>query len=192
MVVEFPEYVVVVEGPYTEAQSLTVARIIEEEIGKPIRYVVPTHPHYDHTGGIRALAATGADVMVAAGHEAELRGIVEAPHTNPPDVLAERTAAGADVGQVEVFQGMTTIADGGQSIELYEVGVFGHVRPMTIAYVPSGGVVFQSDLGVTAPGADADALYALAQEHGWSVSTVVGGHGGTSPWSATVEAATGN
>jgi glyoxylase-like metal-dependent hydrolase (beta-lactamase superfamily II) len=192
MIVEFPEYVVVVEGPYTEAQSLRVTRIIDEEIGKPIRYVVPTHPHYDHTGGIRGFASVGADVMVAAGHEAELRGIVEAPHTNPPDALAERAASGGDVGQIEVFQGMTTIADGDQSLELYAVDVFGHVRPKTIAYVRSSGVVFQSDLGVTAPGADADALYGLAEEHGWSVNTVVGGHGGTSSWSATVEAAGAN
>ena len=60
LVVEFPTFVFVVEAPYTEAQSLTLARRIGEEIGKPIRYVAPTHPHYDHTGGIRALAALGA------------------------------------------------------------------------------------------------------------------------------------
>src|SRR5690606_5195170 len=57
MVVEFPSFVVVVEAPYTEGQSLMLARLIEQNIGKPIRYVTPTHPHYDHTGGVRALAA---------------------------------------------------------------------------------------------------------------------------------------
>src|SRR5690606_10233977 len=49
MVVEFPGFVAVVEAPYTEAQSETLARLVAEHIGKPIRYVLPTHPHYDHT-----------------------------------------------------------------------------------------------------------------------------------------------
>jgi glyoxylase-like metal-dependent hydrolase (beta-lactamase superfamily II) len=192
MVVEFSNFVAVVEGAYTEGQALTIARIIEEEIGKPIRYVVPTHPHYDHTGGIRGFASVGAAVMVAAGHEAELRGIVESPHTNPPDALAMRAAAGDDVGAVEVFEGITSISDGDQSLELYEVDVFSHVNPKVIAYVPSTGVVFQSDLGPTVPGDDADALYGLAREHGWNVNTVVGGHGGTNPFSEVVAAATTN
>ena len=60
MVVEFPDFVAIIEGPYTEAQSMTLERLIEDNIGKPIRYVIPTHPHYDHTGGLRGLAAAGA------------------------------------------------------------------------------------------------------------------------------------
>jgi glyoxylase-like metal-dependent hydrolase (beta-lactamase superfamily II) len=190
MVVEFPTFVVVVEGGYTEAQALTIARVIEEEIGKPIRYVAPTHPHYDHTGGIRGFASVGATVLVAAGHEAELRGIVESPHTSPPDQLAIRTSEGEDVGAVEVFEGMTTITDGDQTLELYATDVFAHVKPKVIAYVPSTGVIFQSDLGPTAPGPDADALYSLAQENNWTPNTVVGGHGGTTPFTEVATAAT--
>ena len=192
MVVEFPDFVAVVEGAYTEGQALTIARVIEEEIGKPIQVVAPTHPHYDHTGGIRGFASVGATVLVAAGHEAELRGIIESPHTNPPDELAMRRAAGEEVGAVEVFEGFVSIGGGDQNLELYEVDVFSHVNPMVIAYVPSAGVVFQSDLDPTAPGNDADALYALAQQHGWNVNTVVGGHGGTTPFGQVVAAATRN
>lgn len=183
MVVEFDDFVAVVEGPYTEAQSLTLARRVDAELGKPIRYVAPTHPHYDHTGGVRALAAVGADVVVASGHENELRGIVESPHTNPPDELARRRAAGEDVGGLDVFEGMTAIADDGQRLELYEVDGIPHVRPMVLAYVPGEGVLFQSDLFFGAPGPDASALYEAVVDLGLEPQTIVGGHGGPWPFS---------
>jgi glyoxylase-like metal-dependent hydrolase (beta-lactamase superfamily II) len=188
LVVEFPTFVVVIEGPYTEAQGLTLARRIDEEIGKPIRYVVPTHPHYDHTGGIRALAAVGATVLVAAGHEAELRGIVEAPHTNPPDELARRADAGAEVGGVEVFEDRTTIEEGDRRVELYAVDTIPHVKPKTLAFVPGPGVLFQSDLFFGGASPDAAALYETIETLGLDVQTIVGGHGGVLPFAALRDA----
>ncbi len=184
MVVEFPSFVVVVEGPYTEGQSLTLARMIEQSIGKPIRYVVPTHPHYDHTGGIRGLASVGAIVLVAGGHEAELRKLVESPHTNPADALATHLAAGAEVGRVEVFTGMTEITEGEQTLQLYEVNGIPHAAPKVLAFVPSTGVLFQSDLFFGGPGPDATALYEAIQNYALKVEQIVGGHGGVLPYSA--------
>ena len=184
MVVEFPEFVVVVEGPYTEAQSLTLAHMIEENIGKPIRYVVPTHPHYDHTGGLRGLAASGASVLAASGHEDEIRGIVESPHTNPPDALAERAEQGAEIGQVEVFSDMTEISDGDQVLKLYEVTTIPHVNPKVLAFVEGDGILFQSDLFFGGPGPDAVALAEAVAELGLDVTQVVGGHGGVIPGAA--------
>jgi glyoxylase-like metal-dependent hydrolase (beta-lactamase superfamily II) len=190
MVVEFPTFVAVVEGAYTEAQALTLVRRIDEEIDKPIRYVTPTHPHYDHTGGIRGLAAVGATVLVAAGHEAELRAIVESPHTNPPDELARALAAGSEVGAVEAFSGMTVIEEGNRRLELYEVTTIPHVNPMTLAYVPDADVLFESDLFFGAPSPDATALHAAIRERDLTVRQIVGGHGGVLPFS-TLESAAG-
>ncbi len=184
MVVEFPSFVVVVEGPYTEGQSLMLARMIEQNIGKPIRYVTPTHPHYDHTGGIRGLASIGANVLVAGGHEAELRLIVETPHTNPPDALATNLAAGAEVGRIEVFNGMTEITEGEQTLQLFEAQSIPHVAPKVLAFVPTTGVLFQSDLFFGGPGPDAAGLYQAIQTYGLQVQQIVGGHGGVLPYSA--------
>lgn len=190
MVVEFPSFVVVVEGPYTEGQSLMLARMVEEKIGKPIRYVVPTHPHYDHTGGVRGLASIGANVLVAKGHEAELRMIVESPHSNPPDALAMNLAAGAEVGRIEVFEGMTEITEEGQTLQLFEAMGVPHVKPKLLAFVPSTGVLFQSDLFFGAPSPDASALYDAIQAYGLAVQQIVGGHGGVLPYSSLEAAMT--
>src|SRR5207237_1390894 len=52
--VEFRDYVVAVEGPNGEARSLSVNEEIQNTIpNKPIKYVVKTHAHYDHAGGLR-------------------------------------------------------------------------------------------------------------------------------------------
>ena len=49
--VVFQDHVVVVEAPLNEERSLAVlAKIAETAPGKPVRYVVPTHYHFDHSG----------------------------------------------------------------------------------------------------------------------------------------------
>jgi glyoxylase-like metal-dependent hydrolase (beta-lactamase superfamily II) len=188
MVVEFPTFVAVIEGPYTEAQSATLVRLIADEIGKPIRYVAPTHPHYDHTGGLRGLVAVGANAVLAAGHESELRAVIEAPHTNPPDELARRTSARQAVGTIEVFAGMRVIEEGDQRLELYEVATIPHVRPKVLAYVPSARALFQSDLFFGSPSPDATALHDAIRERNLNVDLIVGGHGGVLPF-ATLQTA---
>ncbi|HWK55193.1 MAG TPA: MBL fold metallo-hydrolase [Hyphomicrobiales bacterium] len=191
MVVEFPSFVAVVEAPYTEAQSETLARLVAQHIGKPIRYVLPTHPHYDHTGGVRALMAQGALVLTGKGHEAELRRLVEAPHTNPPDALARAIAQGAAVGRVEAFTASAEIGEGDQQLQLFEVRGIPHVEPMVLAYVPATHTLFQSDLFNGEVTIDAAALYLAIEKLGLEVDQIVGGHGGVLPYSALVAAIEG-
>lgn len=191
MIVEFPSFVAVIEAPYTEAQSATLARLVERELGKPIRYVIPSHPHYDHAGGLRRIVAAGANAVLAAGHEGELRAIVEAPHTNPADDLGRRRATGQTVGAIEVFGGTRVIEEGGQRLELYEVTTIPHVRPKTLAYVPAARAVFQSDLFFGAPGPDAAALHAAIRERNLEVEQIVGGHGGVLPFASLETAVAG-
>jgi hypothetical protein len=147
LVVEFPQWLAIVEAPYTEAQSTTLARVVGEQFpGKPIRYAAVTHHHFDHTGGVRGIAAQGANILVESGHEAAIRELLDAPHTNPPDELAKKRAGQAPAGSIEVFTGKKVVADGKQSLELYAIAGSPHVEPMVLAYVPSARVLFQSDL----------------------------------------------
>ena len=58
-----------VDAPETEARSIAVMGAIKKVIpAKPIRYVVNTHSHFDHAGGLRTYAAEGATMQMMLGN----------------------------------------------------------------------------------------------------------------------------
>jgi glyoxylase-like metal-dependent hydrolase (beta-lactamase superfamily II) len=186
LVVEFPSYLAVVEAAYTDAQSATLTRVLAAQFPKkPVRYAAVTHYHYDHSGGVRALAAEGATILAAKEHEPMLRPIMDTPHTNPEDALEVAKKAGK-AGSIEFFEGKKVVSDGGQTLELYTVTGIPHVEPKVLAFVPKGGVLFQSDLffpGTGAPaGPDAVALLQAVKSLKLRVMTNAGGHGGVGPF----------
>ena len=68
LLVEMSDYLIVFDAPVTDAQSLWVVNAVKEKFpGKPIRWVVLTHHHMDHTGGVRGFLAEGATLVVGQG-----------------------------------------------------------------------------------------------------------------------------
>jgi glyoxylase-like metal-dependent hydrolase (beta-lactamase superfamily II) len=190
MVVEFPTFVAVVEAPYLDTQSRMLAKAVAAQFpNKPIKYAAVTHFHFDHIGGVRAMAALGATILVAKGHEPALRKVLEAPHTHPPDDLAK---AGDKAGKIETFEGTKEIKEGNQSLQLISFTGSPHTEPMVMAYVPSGRALFQSDLwfpSIKAPGSPAAAqLMEAIQMAKLKVDTMVGGHGLIGPYAEFTKA----
>jgi glyoxylase-like metal-dependent hydrolase (beta-lactamase superfamily II) len=190
LVVEFPTYVAVVEAPYLAIQTRALAKAIAAQIpNKPIKYAAVTHFHYDHIGGIRAMAALGATILVEKGHEAAIKKVLDAPHTHPPDELSK---AGDKAGKMEVYDGKKEIKDGAQSLQLVAFSGSPHVEPMVMAYVPNGRVLFQSDLWFPAIGAagnpGAAQLMESIQKANLKVDTMVGGHGLIGPYAEFTKA----
>lgn len=127
-------------------------------------------------------------------HEADLKEILDAPHTNPPDELARRRSAQPPqtVGAIETFDGKKVITEGGQTLELHALSGWAHVEPIVVAYVPTARVLFQSDMffpGTGAGGPDAAFLLESVRKLNLRVDTNVGGHGGIGPFAELVKAA---
>jgi len=193
LVVAFPSYLAVIEAPYTQAQSRTLVKLLSSQFpGKPVRYLAVTHPHFDHMGGVRSVAAAGATILVARQHEAAMRALLTARHTNPADDLDRNRSSGGKTGNLQAYDNKTVIAEGRQSIELHVVLGSPHADPIVMAYVPSAHLLFQSDL--FSPGTGEGATPAAAQllravrVLGLDVRTNAGGHGGVGPFDELVQA----
>ncbi|MFN2565808.1 MAG: MBL fold metallo-hydrolase [Gemmatimonadaceae bacterium] len=144
LVAEFGDHLVVVDAPnnstVTERAIATIKRNIP---GKPIRYVVPTHHHSDHAGGIRAFVAEGSTIVTTPGNAAFFRRVAAAnPHTLRPDALSRSPRAPV----IETFTGRRAFTDGTRTLELRDIGPSPHAQELVIAYVPGAGIVFQGDL----------------------------------------------
>ena len=62
--VEFADFITVLEAPLSEARSLAVIEEVKKLIpNKPIKYLVNTHHHFDHSSGLRTYVAEGAIIV---------------------------------------------------------------------------------------------------------------------------------
>ena len=90
------DHLIVVEAPQNEARSLAViAKAKELAPGKPIKYLVNTHAHFDHSGGLRTYVNEGAIIVTDAANRAFYEQAWAAPRTINPDALARSGKAAA-------------------------------------------------------------------------------------------------
>src|SRR5258705_2128569 len=114
--IEMKDHVVVVDAPETEARSIGVIDAVKRAIpGKPIRVLINTHHHFDHSCGVRTYAAEGATIITHQSNIAFYENMWRNPRTIMPDRLAEvgRTAA------LESRPGHRLHEDGSRRIAIY-------------------------------------------------------------------------
>ena len=88
--VEFKDYVMMLEAGQSQARALAyVAETKKLFPTKPIQYVMITHPHSDHTGGLPALVAEGATIITQKNNEEFLDRALNTPRTLLEDTLSK-------------------------------------------------------------------------------------------------------
>lgn len=180
--VEFKDHVVVIDAPQTEARSTLVIAAVKKAVpGKPIRYVVNTHHHFDHSGGLRTYAAEGATVITQRDNIPFYEQAWANPRTLGPDALARS-------GRRATFEGVVgsrMLTDGERTLFLYHYAGNMHNAGMLMAYLPRERILVEAD-SFTPPaslGAPPTALANLAhwiqavERLGLEVSQLVPIHG---------------
>lgn len=143
LAVEFADHIVMLEGPTSEARSLAVNDTIRRLVpGKPIRYVVNTHAHYDHAGGLRTYVAQGATVITHQRNKAFYEQAWARPWTIEPDLLAKSPKPVT----IETVTDKRVLTDrSGRSVELYAMENSGHNANQLLAYLPKERVILYGD-----------------------------------------------
>jgi glyoxylase-like metal-dependent hydrolase (beta-lactamase superfamily II) len=137
------------EAGQSEARGLAYIAETKKLIpGKPIRYVVTTHPHSDHTGGLPPLVAEGATVVTQKNNEAFLTKALNTPRTLLNDTLAKSPKK----AKVEAVAEKKVYSDGTHIVELYHVFPAPHSNGLMIAFLPKEKVLFQGDFTLPAAG----------------------------------------
>jgi glyoxylase-like metal-dependent hydrolase (beta-lactamase superfamily II) len=140
--VDFKDYIVVIEGPQNDQRAAAIIAEAKRVIpNKPIKYVVNTHHHFDHSGGLRDFVAEGATVITHQINKPYYEKVWANPHTLSPDRLAQNPKKPS-------FKTMTekmVLTDGNHVIELYHLQNFGHNDGMIVAYLPKEKVLLEAD-----------------------------------------------
>src|SRR5207244_12685261 len=94
LAIEMKDHSVLVDTPLNEERALAVIAKTKELIAnKPIQYLVTTHHHWDHLGGIRTAIDEGATIVTHEINKAFIERVAKTPHTINPDRLSRSQKA---------------------------------------------------------------------------------------------------
>jgi glyoxylase-like metal-dependent hydrolase (beta-lactamase superfamily II) len=149
LAVEFKDHVVVLEGGQSEARGLAVIAETKKLFPtKRIKYVVCTHPHFDHSSGLPPFVAEGVTILVDDNAKFFTQASLDTPRTLSGDVMAKSKKKAKVEGVIEQME----LKDETRSLMLYHVDKLEHSDSMLIAYLPKEKILFSADFNVPQAG----------------------------------------
>jgi len=172
--VVFADYVLVVEAPSSDNASTKVMNAIHDIApGKPIKYIVPTHFHEDHIGGLRAYMREGATVVTTPGNLQFIEVFSKKLKLTNPQM---------NLPVPEAIAGQRRFTDGMTTVDLLSLPS-PHVDEMVVPFISSAGIVyvadgFTRDWGPWRPvTAEERTLATEFKKRGLNIRMVLPGHG---------------
>ncbi len=153
IIVDFRDHIMMLEAGQNEARALAYIAEAKKLIpNKPIRYIMNTHAHADHTGGLPAMVAEGATIITQKNNETFFDRALNTPRT----LLNDRLASNPRKAKVESVSDKKVYSDGRRRVEMYHIYPAPHSNGMMVAYFPQEKVLFQGDFSLPAPGQPAN------------------------------------
>jgi glyoxylase-like metal-dependent hydrolase (beta-lactamase superfamily II) len=150
VLVEFSDHVVVIEAPQDDAKSeATIAAVRRMMPGKPIRYVVNTHHHFDHSGGLGGYVAAGIPIITHEKNKPYFERIFRNRFAPEPgrQPRTGRTAI------LQTMNGTRVLRDSTMTLELHHLKGNLHAETLLAAYLPRQKLLVQADAFHPRPGA---------------------------------------
>jgi glyoxylase-like metal-dependent hydrolase (beta-lactamase superfamily II) len=145
---ELRDYVAVIEAPQSEERSLAVIAKVKELVpDKAIRYLINTHHHFDHSGGMRTYAAEGAAIIT---HEINRRFydlVFAGERRLRPDRLSYRALQPRTVTVADRH----VLRNGSRAVEIHHVADNLHDGGLLMVYFPAERLLVEADAFTPGP-----------------------------------------
>jgi glyoxylase-like metal-dependent hydrolase (beta-lactamase superfamily II) len=143
VLIEMKDHLILVESPLNDERAAAVLAEVKSLVpNKPIKYVIATHHHFDHAGGLRAIAAEGITIIAHDVNKAFLEKAMAAPATIRPDRLAKS----GKKGTVEGLRDKRVLTDGTRTVELHNVAGNNHHAGIVMVYLPKEKLLVEADV----------------------------------------------
>jgi glyoxylase-like metal-dependent hydrolase (beta-lactamase superfamily II) len=150
LAVDMGDHILVIESGQSDARGTAVMAAAKQAIpNKPIRFVVNSHPHFDHASGLAAAVAEGATILTHNNNEVVLERLLAGPRTLAGDSLSKvanrRTDVVTGVGDRDVRKGTN-----GKVVELHRIPNE-HSDGMLVVYLPAEKALWSADITAVNP-----------------------------------------
>jgi len=150
LAVDMGDHILVVESGQSDVRGLAVMAAAKQAIpNKPIRFVVNSHPHFDHASGLSAAVAEGATILTHRNNEEALERLMSGPRTLTGDSMSKMPARRVNfvdgIGDRDVRKGSN-----GKVVELFRIPNE-HSDGMLAVYLPAEKVVWSADITAVNP-----------------------------------------
>jgi glyoxylase-like metal-dependent hydrolase (beta-lactamase superfamily II) len=133
---------IVVEGPLNDERALAVIAEARTLVpNKPIKYLIVSHHHFDHAGGVRAFAGEGVTLVTHEASRPYFERALASPGTVNPDHLAKS-------GRKAVVEGVRdrrVLTDGTRTVEVRPITGILHADDMLMVYLPQEKSLIEAD-----------------------------------------------
>ena len=140
--IEMQDHVILAEAPLNDTRALAVLAEVKNVIpNKPVKYVIVSHHHFDHSGGVRAVAGEGITLVTHDLGKPFFERVITLPATVNPDHLAKS----GKKATVEAVRGKRVLSDGTRSVEIHHIAGSLHADDLLMVYLPKEKILIEAD-----------------------------------------------
>jgi glyoxylase-like metal-dependent hydrolase (beta-lactamase superfamily II) len=142
VVIEMKDHVILVEAPLSDGRMLPILEQLRQLVpAKPLRYVINSHTHFDHSGGLRAAAAEGATIVTQEANQPYYAKAFATSNKIAPDHLAKTGAK----PRFQPVKEKAVLSDGSRSVEIHRIKESVHSDAFVLAYLPAEKLLIEAD-----------------------------------------------
>ena len=165
LIAEFIDFILITEAPLDRNVSKKVIQKAKEIIpNKPVKYLVQSHHHNDHIGGILGYVTDGATVVTTKDAAWLIKKM--------GNIFVTTLGSSVQNPTLEEVDGQWRTKDKMNECITVDIGPTSHSRQILITYFPKQKVLFQADLEVS----DNEFIKKIKDLH-WDVEILVPAHG---------------